>query len=504
MEKKKKGKFYWIIGTSALAVALLFTCQFAFGDKLSDANTFYENTQINGIDVSGLTEKQAENLIAYNLLNTRDEVNLKLNYKDKSWDFSGSDFEIANDIDKQISQAISHGNEGNFFEKMKDKRKIKKEGLNLNISYKNVLGGIDKKIDDIVNEIDQVSAESEVIFNPDAEEKFSVIPAKNEIHVDKKKLLQKIDEELATKKVAEIEIPVTEIVTEVDEKQIINNLGLRSKFSTNYQKSTNARKSNVKKALNAFNGKVVKPGEIVSFNEETGPRTEENGYKKANVILNGAYVEGAGGGVCQASTTLYNALIRSGVDVTEANHHSLPASYVPLSLDAMVSEGSSDMVFQNNMDFPIYIRTYGNDTEAVVEIYGQKLEEGEEYVARAELVKVLPHSGDRIVEDKNGDYADFIVYKGEYYRLKYPREGYESKAYIDHYKNGELVSEKEIRHDYYYAQDGIIMEGTEEVGEGITLPPNTVTFIPAQKDTETSTQNIRAKIAKENPSNLNP
>ena len=249
---------------------------------------------------------------------------------------------------------------------------------------------------------------------------------------------------------------------------------------------------------------VVTKRQKVSFNETTGPRTEENGFKKANIILNGAYVEGVGGGVCQASTTLYNALLLSGIDVVEASHHSLPASYVPLSLDAMVSEGVSDMVFVNNLDNPIYIKTYGTDTEIIVEIYGDKLADGEEIRTRAELVKILPHNGDKIVPDTNEEYSNYIVYKGEYYRVKYPQEGYESKAYVQYLKNGELLSEKEVRHDFYYPQEGIIMEGTEEVTEGITLPENKVKFIPPQIVTEAETMNVRKRVEKNNPPMYNP
>ena len=504
VKTKRKGAFFWILLSSAFAVAVLFVCQFLFVDSFSGNKTFMPNTTINGIDVSGLTDKQAENIIAYNLLNTRDEVSLKLRYKDQEFNFNGSDFEIANDIDKRVQEAMNYGREGNFFERRKIQKQVKKDGLQLNISYKNVLGGVDKKIDEIISQIEQESQPAEIAFDPTSDNPFSIIAPKAEIKVDKTKLLEDIDNSLKTSKTAEIQIPVTEIVTEVDETEILSKLGLRSKFSTNYAKSSNNRKINIKKALSGFNGMIVKPNEEVSFNETTGARTEENGYKKANIILNGAYVEGSGGGVCQASTTLYNALILSGVDVLEVTHHSLPASYVPLSLDAMVSEGTSDLRFKNNMDFPIYIRTYGTEEEAVVEIYGKKFEDGEEIRTRAELIKVLPHNGDKIVADKSGEYSNFIIYKGEYYRVKYPREGYESKAYLQFLKNGEVLEEREIRHDYYWPQEGIIAEGVEDVTEGITLPENNVKFIPAQKESENLTTNIRAKIEKENPSAYNP
>lgn len=503
-KSKRKNAILWLFGVGAFSVATLLVCQFAFVDTFNSNKTFMENTTINGIDVSGLTEKQAENVVAYNLLNVRDEVSLNLKYKDKNWTFSGSDFEVANDIEKRVHEAIQYGQSGNFFEKQKIKNKVKKEGLSFNISYINVMGGVDGKIDEVISEIEQESFPAQVVFNPDTEEKFAILPAKNEIKVDKTKLMAEIEEQFSTNKVANVDIPTTEIVTEINEDEILSNLGLRSKFSTNYSKSSNNRKNNIKRALSSFNGMVVTPGQTVSFNETTGPRTEENGFKKANIILNGVYVEGVGGGVCQASTTLYNALLLSGIDVLEVQHHSLPASYVPLSLDAMVSEGVSDLVFVNNTSSPIYIKTYGTDTEIIVEIYGDKLSDGEEIKTRAELVKILPHNGDKIIPDTNEEYTNFIVYKGEYYRLKYPQEGYESKAYVQYYKNGELVSEKEIRHDFYYPQEGIIVEGTEEVSEGITLPENKVKFIPPQVTTDTETMNVRRKIAENNPSSYNP
>ena len=97
-----------------------------------------------------------------------------------------------------------------------------------------------------------------------------------------------------------------------------------------------------------------------------------------------------------------------------------------------------------------------------------------------------------------------VVYKGEYYRVRYPREGYESKGFVQYLKDGEVTEEKELRHDYYWPQDGIIVEGTEELGEGMTLPENDVKFIPAQKVTNTTTETVKAKIEKERPSAYNP
>ena len=308
-------------------------------------------------------------------------------------------------------------------------------------------------------------------------------------------LYKRIDEGLQGGKVANVEIPIIEISPEFSEEELLNSVVKRSEFSTSYATSSKDRKNNVKKALESFNGLFVESGQTVSFNEVTGARTEENGYKNAHIIYGGVYVDGVGGGVCQASTTLYNALLLAGIQIDEVYHHSLPASYVPLSFDAMVSGNACDLVFTNNLDKPIYIRTLADEERVTVEIYGENME-GVSIVRRAELVKVLPHNGDKILPDTKGEYANKILYKGEFYRVKWPKEGYESKGYLRYYKDGEFVEEKEIRHDFYQPQDGIVMEGVEDLGVGMTLPASDVSICSPQKVTKKTEESARARLTK--------
>lgn len=501
--KKWKG-LYWGLGVAVLAVGLLLFCQFYFVDNLSPNDTFLNGTTINGIDVSGMTRKQAENIVSYSLLSSRADVKLTLHYGEQKWTFSGSDFEVKNEVEPVLTEVLKVGHEGTFLKRYKETNKIKKNGLAVQVSYKTVLGGLEEKVEAIAAEIDKPATAPEVVFDPEGDPMFSLSEGKSGISVDRGALYARIDEGLQAGKEVDIDIPVVEIPFEGSEDDILGAITQRAKFSTSYASSQPARKNNVSRALGSFNGKVIMPGEEVSFNNVTGARTTENGYKEANIILNGAYVKGAGGGVCQASTTLYNALLLAGVDILEANHHSLPASYVPLSLDAMVSEGYSDLVFKNTLEAPIYIKTYSDNENVYAEIYGQPIEEGKSIRTRAEFIKVLPHSGDKIIQDTTGEYSNKVIYKGEYYRVRYPREGYESKAYLEYLENGEVVEEKELRHDYYWPQEGIIVEGTEELGEGMTLPENDVKFIPPQKVTGTTNETVRAKIEKERPSAYNP
>lgn len=496
MEKVKQNKvsYIWLIAVTLIAVGLLLFCQFYFGDSLSERTTFYQNTYINGVNVSGLTKEEANELLSQKLVENKDNLQITLKNADQEWSILGSDFELVGNFDSCLDNVISYGREGNIFEKKRIENQIKKEGLYITLPYQALYGGVDEQIEKIIAEVEKEPVYASVNFSPDSENMFSISEGSSGIKVDRASLDQALNEAFESGENYIINIPFVDITPQQDLENILQNIALRSSFSTNYSKSTDNRKSNIKLALSKFNGMIVEPGQEVSFNNVTGARTIQNGYKDAKIIFNGSYVSGVGGGVCQASTTLYNALILADVEVKQVNHHSLPASYVPLSFDAMVSEGYADLIFVNSLDSPIYIKTYGDNDNVTVEIYGQKLEEGVEIKTRSELVKVLPHSGDKIIEDSEGKYASKVIYKGEYYRLKYPQEGYESKGYVQYYQDGTLVQEKEIRHDYYPAQSGIIVEGSGTMEDGMTLPASNVKYINPQKVTKETIENAKRKF----------
>ena len=137
---------------------------------------------------------------------------------------------------------------------------------------------------------------------------------------------------------------------------------LRSSFYTSFPASSPERKYNIKLASSAIDKTLVDVGAEFSFNQTVGFRTIENGYKIARIIMNGKFEKGVGGGVCQVSSTLYNAILLSGLKITEYHPHSLPVSYVAPSFDAMVNSGSADLRFINNTNNPIIIRSYADDS----------------------------------------------------------------------------------------------------------------------------------------------
>ncbi|HLR68042.1 MAG TPA: VanW family protein [Virgibacillus sp.] len=171
-------------------------------------------------------------------------------------------------------------------------------------------------------------------------------------------------------KPSEMELPMrrvyprvdSELLSEIREKEI-------GDYVTHFKKDNKERVTNIKLATDAINNQVVFPGETFSFNKTVGERTEEKGYKRAPVIEEGELTEDIGGGICQLSSTLYNAVDVKGIEIVERYSHSRSVPYVPPGRDATVSWWGPDFSFKNKLSQPILIRAKADDGEMRIKIY---------------------------------------------------------------------------------------------------------------------------------------
>jgi len=140
-------------------------------------------------------------------------------------------------------------------------------------------------------------------------------------------------------------------------------------FTTEFDPNIKGRTHNITLASNSINFIVVEPGEEFSYNNTIGPTTKQNGYELGMVFMQGKKAKGYGGGVCQVSSTLYNAAVNAGMDIVERHDHSLPVSYVPAGREAATSFGVKDFRFINTKHFPIVIKSVVDDGEITVSIH---------------------------------------------------------------------------------------------------------------------------------------
>ena len=296
--------------------------------------------------------------------------------------------------------------------------------------------------------------ESEITFYPNERISFKITMEKDGKRVEASELYEKIANAVILGK-DEVCVNTKEVKPVVTAKDNESLTFRRAIFSTDASNSSIERKHNIALALSKINGSVIEHGESFSFNEKVGKRSEENGFKTAKIIVDGEYVDGVGGGVCQASTTLYNCALLSDLSVSKVSGHSLRPSYVAPSFDAMVNSGSSDLVFKNETGGKVFIKSCFKNGRAVVEIYGKKNEYEIERKSVTTFVGEIPL--DEIEEEE----TDIVEEIGMQKRVSYGQGVTKSEGYLVYYKNGKKTSEKLIRKDSYRKKAGKIIKKVE-------------------------------------------
>lgn len=226
---------------------------------------------------------------------------------------------------------------------------------------------------------------------------------------------------------------------------------LLSSYSTSFASSSSNRATNVSLATNKINGKVLMPGEVFSFNGTVGKRTPQAGFKVAGVYMNGQVATDYGGGICQVSSTLYNAVLRANLEIVDRSNHMFEVGYVPIGTDATVSWGAPDFKFKNSRSYPIKIVTSSSNRKCVVKFYG--LKESEEY--DIEIVSYRTGS----VPYRTTYTTDSSLAAGQQKVIQRGSNGAKSVAYRIRKKNGQVISKELLSKDTYDPHNQIIAVG---------------------------------------------
>ncbi|RUQ26656.1 vanomycin resistance protein VanB [Peribacillus cavernae] len=185
--------------------------------------------------------------------------------------------------------------------------------------------------------------------------------------VDQAALIKELENVTAFQRV--IEVPISETAPNATAGAVANiDQTMLGNFITKFDPTVTGRTANIALSAQEINQIILGPGDRFYFNLIVGERTPERGYQKAKEIVNKEYVEGIGGGICQTSSTLYNAIDQAGLGIIELHHHSKQVGYVPKDRDATVSYGGKDFKFLNNKDFPVMIKTIMNRESGTLEI----------------------------------------------------------------------------------------------------------------------------------------
>ena len=261
----------------------------------------------------------------------------------------------------------------------KDSNMIQKFGiitLGKSRDYKFDIDTDDKAINDFVDEIYEDNSKN--CIEPNVEingDNIKIIKGKNGKVVDKNSLIDEIKSTIKDYDGKSKEINLT--VNYIEKKPKISILDLEkvntriSSYSTQYG-TGGGRGKNIEIATSKIDNLLLMPGEEFSYENLVGPISKKNGYTYAPVISNGELVQGIGGGVCQVSSTIYNAQLKAGILPTERRNHSKSVNYVPRGLDATLATGSIDYKFKNTYDYPLVINAYTSGGKIYIEFWSNK------------------------------------------------------------------------------------------------------------------------------------
>ena len=263
---------------------------------------------------------------------------------------------------------------------------------------------------------------------------------------------QKIISEGKDEYVIPLKITIPEKTLEdLGEEAFPNELGT---YSTRYDPTNKNRSNNLEISAEKIDGTIVLPGEIFSYNQTVGERTIAEGYKEAGAYSGGRVVQDVGGGICQTSSTLYNAVLLANLEIVDRSNHQFLTSYVPAGRDATVAWGSIDFQFKNTREYPIKIEASVKNGVCTMSIYGIKEETEYEVVIQPVVLSYIPYTT-KYEDDPTLEEGKEVVEQSGY-------TGCTSETYRIIKLNGEVVSKTLLSKDTYDPMTRIIRRGTKK------------------------------------------
>ncbi len=231
---------------------------------------------------------------------------------------------------------------------------------------------------------------------------------------------------------------------------------LMGSFTTGFSGSSSGRVHNIQHAAAMINGTKLAAGEAFSTSAAISPITEDNGYRTAGAYQDGKVIDSVGGGVCQISSTLYNAVIASELEVTERAEHSMTVSYVDVSRDAAIAGDYKDFCFVNNTDSTIYIEGWATDSEVTFQIWGADTKKKNGRTIEFETVILEEYSpGEPVL---SADDSQPVSY---YYETQSAHTGYKAELYKVIYQDGAEVDRIRLNTSVYEASPAYAVVGTQ-------------------------------------------
>ncbi|MGB9802742.1 VanW family protein [Desulfofundulus sp.] len=415
--------------------------------------------RVAGIDLSGMSREACRRKLV-SLAEKLNETPVVFHYQDRTCTFSPLEIGLRLDVQTMLTRATQAGRDVQWWLQWYRQWKIRKEGYELPLVVVLNRQKFDQKLDALAEEI--VAPPRDAAFRVLPDDHIEIIPGCDGMKVDEEQAYRDLLSALSAGKKPEVQLHMVHVKPRIttEEVRAMGLKGLLSSYTTSFDASYTDRAYNIRVAAAALDGLLVPPGQEVSFNKVVGPRSSEAGYKNAKVIVNNQLVDGPGGGVCQVSTTLYNAVLLANLEVLDRTNHSLPVTYVPIGRDATVVYGAIDFRFRNNTESYIYIRSVVNGNRLTFKIYGNT-----DFKVPVELRSRITE----VLEPKVIREPDPNLEKGEQVVKQKGVRGYRVVTERVVKVNGRLFTER-LADSLYEPVDEVVAIGTREPSTGPVVP----------------------------------
>lgn len=400
MTKKNKRLTGLFVAGCLLAAVIAVAVPLLSSGVLGKKDKMCEGITIDTLEVGGMTKQEAEQKLEQYITDALEKP-VTITVADHEIQTSVRALGMQCDDRSVLDDAFRVGKTGNIWKQYKEQEEVRKNGKTFSIPFTFSKDTLRDFVETECSKYD-VKAKNSKLSLKNGKFVASKERTGHEVQVDK--TIAQIEKELTkadTKDNLTIQAVVEDTEPKYTKEMVSKCQDLLGSYSTSYATSTAARATNVQTAAGRINGTILYPGQTFSTIKVIKDRTEANGYQVASEYSSGKVVDGVGGGVCQVSTTLYNAVINAELEVVERSPHSMVVSYVDVSRDAAISGDYKDFKFKNNTEAPIYIASTAESGNLSFRIYGEETrEEGRTIEFKSEILETIEPGADKEVVDK--------------------------------------------------------------------------------------------------------
>lgn len=410
------------------------------------SETIEAGVYVDDINLSGMTAAEATNAVN-SRVSARQGATITLSDgADFVLTFTGADIGYSWTNTGVIAEAASLGKSGNIVTRYKALKDLQRDNQIYPLTYSVDTAAVSDILSNLASEYDREAVNTSMVKS--SEGGFSITDGLSGRALNQEATLANVASYLTSEWDGEdvtinMDVDIVAPLGSYEDLSLVKDL--LGTYTTSYSTSGSSRSANIANACNFINGTTLYPGEEFSTLDTITPFTEGNGYFLAGSYLNGQVVDSFGGGICQVSTTLYNAVLLAELEVSERNNHSMIISYVKPSMDAAIAESSGkNFKFINSTEYPIYIEGYTtSDKKITFNIYGV------EYRPATHKVTYESETLATDVPDVDSIYTDGGKPAGYSSGIQSAHIGYKARLWKNTYENGELVNREEVNSSTY-------------------------------------------------------